>query len=300
MKRCNFYDIFCLKDVMGMKWLDRLEDCLRYIEDNMKSEIDMDVLARKACLSKFYFYRMFLYVTGIQVNEYIRNRRMTMAAKELGETKAKIIDVAMDYGYSTSESFSRAFKAIHGISPSEAKNPNCMLKAYPPISFQIRIKGEVPMNYKIVEKEGFNVIGVSRKFSTENGANFREIPKFWTEFNSSGLHDKLLAYSAKEEIYGICMNYDRDEEEFDYVIAVEYNGKSGIRDFEVRKIPASTYAVFTDIKMSEIQDFTRRIFNEWLPATEYELTDSPEIECYPYGDINSDKYRMQIWMPIKK
>ncbi len=283
-----------------MKWLERLENCLGYIEENLKDEIDMDILARKACLSKFYFYRMFLYATGMQVNEYIRNRRMTMAAKELKESSRKVIDIAMDYGYSTSESFSRAFKAIHGISPRDVRNENYVLKAYPPISFQIRIKGEVAMNYQIVEKKGFQVIGVSRKFSSNNGEQFRDIPKFWAEFNTKGTCEKLSPFSKKEEIYGICMDYNKEKDEFDYVIAVEYNGKRDIGDFEIREIPAATYAVFKGIKMSEIQSFSKRIFNEWLPATEYELSDAPEIECYPYGDVTNADYRMEIWMPIQK
>ena len=136
-----------------MKWLERFSSCIEYIEENLKSDIEIEVLARKSYLSKEYFCRMFQYVTDIPFNEYVRKRRMTLAAKELINTNIKIIDLAFIYGYSSSEAFSRAFKQIHGISPNEARLKKPILKAYLPLSFQIQIKGDIEMDYKIVKRE---------------------------------------------------------------------------------------------------------------------------------------------------
>lgn len=282
-----------------MNWLVRLQDCVDYIESHLNSEIDLAILARTACLSKFYFTRMFQYVTDIPLNEYICRRRMTLAAQELMLTDRKIIDLALDYGYASPEAFSRAFKRVQGMSPSEIRSFNRKIKAYPPISFQIQIKGDVAMDYKIVKKASFDVIGVGRQFSLANGENLIKIPEFWTEFNHTGQCEQLNAYSAREEIYGVCMNGDNRKDTFDYVIAVAHNGKTPSQDFKIYHIPAHTWAVFDSIRVSELQKVTKRIYSEWLPATKYEVDDAPEIEKYPYGDITEENYRCEIWIPIK-
>lgn len=105
-----------------MEWLKKLSDAVTYIERNLDNEISLDEAARIACCSPFYFKRMFSYVAGISLSEYIRRRRMTQAAFELQRTSQKVIDIALKYGYSSPTSFNRAFQSVHGISPAAAKS----------------------------------------------------------------------------------------------------------------------------------------------------------------------------------
>lgn len=284
--------------IMRMKWIERLESCVAYIEQNLFGNIDMDVLASKACLSKLYFYRMFLYVTGVPISEYIRRRRMTVAANRLVNTGCKVIDLALALGYLSPEAFSRAFKGVHGIAPAEAASGSHSLKAYPPISFQIKVKGEAAMNYTIIKKDAFHLLGVVRRFSTKDGESLRKIPEFWAEFNRESC-SMLWPCACREQIFGASINYDPKSEEFDYVIGVPFEGeKPG--QFEMIQIPAATWAIFkiTGAMPHALQNTMQRIYSEWLPATNYELADAPHMELYYDGDITADDYRSEIWMPL--
>ena len=132
-----------------MEGLQRMIDCIEYMEKHLTDELHMEDIAAVACMSKFHFQRLFSMLTGYTVSEYIRNRRVTVAAQELIHTKARVIDVAMKYQYDSPESFTKAFQRIHGMTPSTAKKNSQFLKAYPRLSFQIQIKGDVGMEYRI-------------------------------------------------------------------------------------------------------------------------------------------------------
>ena len=146
-----------------MEGLQRMLNSIEYIENNLDNPLLIEDIADVAYMSKFHFQRMFSMLTGYTVGEYIRNRRITVAAQELVNSKSKVIDVAMKYGYESPESFTKAFRKIHGISPSAAKKNSQSLKAYPKLSFQIQLKGDVEMDYKIVEKEALSYTAVENR-----------------------------------------------------------------------------------------------------------------------------------------
>ena len=135
-----------------MEWIERLNNAVTYIEDNIKGDIDIDEASKIACCSTYHFQRMFAYIADVPLSEYVRRRRMSLAAVDLQNGDEKVIDVALKYGYDSPTAFTRAFKNVHGISPSQAKNEGSVLKAFPPISFKITIKGASEMNYRIEKK----------------------------------------------------------------------------------------------------------------------------------------------------
>ncbi len=143
-----------------MDWSTKMNAAMEYIESNLKDDINLEELASKAYCSSFNFQRMFSFNTDIGVAEYIRRRRLTQAALDLQHSNQSVLEIAMDYGYENQTSFGRAFKLLHGITPIEAKKPGAKLKAYPRIYFQISIKGDQSMNYRIEHKEAFSVFGI--------------------------------------------------------------------------------------------------------------------------------------------
>src|SRR5690625_462031 len=169
-----------------MDGFKKMVDSIEHIENNLACDLPIEDIAAIACMSKFHFQRMFSMLTGYTVSEYIRNRRITVAAQELVHSKNKVIDVALKYGYETPESFMKAFRRIHGVSPSETRKYSKSLKAYPKLSFQIQLKGDVEMDYKIVEKEAFSVVGKSIRTSTKGGENHQRIAEFWGESKQNG------------------------------------------------------------------------------------------------------------------
>lgn len=180
-----------------MEWLERLNQSIGYIEDNLDGTINYERAAQIACCSVFHFQRMFSYIAGIPLSEYIRRRRMTAAAFDLQSSKLKIIDVALKYGYDSPTSFNRAFQNMHGVSPSAARMEGISLKAFPRISFTISIKGDVEMNYKIEKKDAFKIIGVKEHFDMNVEESFTKVPLFWQKTAQAGVIPKLCALMEK-------------------------------------------------------------------------------------------------------
>lgn len=284
-----------------MEVLERLSKTIQHIEEHLLDDIDVKDLAGICYCSTFHYQRLFQILTGVTVGSYIRNRRLTLAAQELANSSVKVIDLSMKYGYESPESFSRAFRSLHGISPSKAKKEGRKLKAFPKISFQIQIRGVVDMEYKIIKKEAFKIIGNEKRVTTENGENLIEIPNFWNESIENGEVKRLESIASSLGILGVCMDFDEDLKTFSYVIAVEEVSNDISEGRLIKEIPAATWAVFEAIGPvpHAIQDTWKRIFSEWFPATGYEHANGPEIEVYAVDcDIDSKDHLCEIWIPI--
>lgn len=143
-----------------MSQLEDLNRAMAYIEEHLDGTVDMDVLARIAVCSKYQLQRMFPYLTGVTLPEYIRRRAMTRAAQDLRATDAKVVDVALRYGYDSPTAFARAFRRVHGASPNDARRPQTKLTLYPRFVFTLSVKGEEPMDYRIIEQGAFRVVGI--------------------------------------------------------------------------------------------------------------------------------------------
>ncbi|MFB9326717.1 GyrI-like domain-containing protein [Paenibacillus aurantiacus] len=289
-----------------MEWLQRMKDAMDYMEARMEEKLDIEAVARVACSSPFHFQRMFSMVTGVTVGEYLRKRRLSLAAQELASSQAKVIDVALKFGYDSPESFAKAFRKAHGITPSEARQPGAKLKAFPRISFHLSLRGEKEMEYRIIERGAFEVAGISFVTTCKDGENHRAIPKFWQENNANGTTARLAAQAPNHETLGICMEFNHADDTLRYMIASEVapvaaaDGSLG-NSFETRTIPAATWAVFTSVgpMPHAIQDVWQRIFQDWFPSSNYEHAGGPEFELYPDEDPSGEDYRCEVWIPIK-
>lgn len=284
-----------------MDWLSKMNEALQYIEENLTGEIKVEEAAKKAVCSSFNFQRMFSYMAEVSLADYIRRRRLTLAAMELLTTDAKVIDVAIKYGYESPVSFARAFYAMHGMNPSEVKKPGVKIKAYSRISFEITIKGVEAMNYYVKELEPFRLIGYKERLSMVDGKNFERIPKIWDEIFDDGRYEKLLSLNDNKALFclGVCAN--GTDKEFDYYVATG-SERSLLEGMSELIVPAATYVIFECVgKMPQGQQKVwKRIFTEWFPQSGYELTDGPQIEWYSDGDPSSDAYISQIWIPVMK
>jgi AraC family transcriptional regulator len=285
-----------------MDWLNEMNKAVEYMEANITEKLDIEKVARIALSSSFHFQRMYYMLTGVTVAEYIRRRRLTLAAQDIlsGE---KVIDVAYRYGYETPEAFTKAFRKMHGISPSAAREPGANLKAYPKLSFRISIKGDKDMNYKIVEKGSFSVTGKQKRITTADGDNFKQVPAFWNDCMKDGTYEWICSKAGKMGVLGVCMDLGTFYEgAFTYMIGVEKVEGTLPQGYTTVTIPAATWAVFESVGPlpDAIQDVTKRIFSEWFPATGYQHDCAPELEVYSAGDNSSPDYRCEVWIPIKK
>jgi AraC family transcriptional regulator len=289
-----------------MDLLKNMNRAIQYIEENLTHDIDFKEVARLAFCSEYHFKRMFSFLTGITLSEYIRRRRLTLAAFELKDSNVKVIDIAMKYGYNSPDSFARAFQNLHGITPSEARNHGHSLKAYPRMTFQLSIKGGNEMNYRIVEKEAFRIVGIMKRVPIIFKGENPEITAMWKTLNMEKIN-KLKELSNVEPLGLIqaSTNFSegRMEEkgELDHYIGVATT-KECPAEFTQLEVPASTWAVFETIGPfpDTLQDVWGRIYSEWFPTSNYEQIEGPEILSIGSKDLTSPTVKCEIWIPVLK
>ena len=280
-----------------MKWVERLNGAIGYMEEHLTDEIDYEQLGRIACCSSYHFQRMFTYMAGIPLSEYIRRRKMSLAAVDLQGSDMKIVDVAEKYGYHSPTAFNRAFQSVHGIAPSAVKSEGVPVKSYPPVSFKITVKGAEEMNYRIETKDSFRIVGVSVPLHKDIEQNFAVIPSKWQEVSENGTLQKLGGMMNMPPMGVLGVSTCNDSEEWRYYIAVASSKESD--GFEMYTVPAATWAVFPGEGINEsIQELERRIVTEWLPASGYEYGDGPDVEVYINPDPQNAKY--EVWIPVVK
>ena len=279
-----------------MDWVNGLNETIRYIEDHLTDEIDFAQLGRIACCSAYHYQRMFAYMAGMSLGEYIRRRRMSLAAVDLlaGE---KVLDVALKYGYQSPTAFNRAFQAVHGAAPSAVREPGISIKSFPPLRFTITIKGAVEMEYRIEQREAFRVVGVSVPIEKDMERNFEVLPQFWGKAAMDGTLGRLteLMDAQPEGILGVCDCADGREWRY-YIAAASTKSAEGLEECT---IPAATWAIFPGVGTHQsIQELERRILTEWLPSSGYEYGCAPDVEVYLNADPQNAKY--EVWIPVVK
>ncbi|MBS4174735.1 AraC family transcriptional regulator [Bacillus sp. FJAT-49736] len=285
-----------------MAWVESLQRAIDYTEEHLLDSLTIDDIARQANVSVFHFQRIFAVLTDTTVGEYIRRRRLTLAAEELSRTSEKIIDLAFKYGYDTPEAFTKAFRRQHGVSPSEVRKGLGKLQSYNRLTIQVSLKGVEPVKYSIVEKEAFEVIGIRREYSVLNNENLIEIPKLWEEVNRNGISSRLssLNNDSLKGVLGVCVdNSDTESRKINYWIGTAYKGERP-GDLLSMEIPASKWAVFeVHGPMPEAMQKTwEKIFTEWFPSSGYKHAGTPELEVYPDDDAYQDDYYSEIWIPV--
>lgn len=280
-----------------MEWIERLNDAIRYIEEHLTDKIDYEQLGRIACCSSYHFQRMFAYMAGVPLSEYIRRRRMSLAAVDLQGKTMKILDVAAKYGYNSPTSFNRAFQSVHEIAPSAVKNEGISVKSFPPVTFKITVKGVEEMNYRIETKKAFRILGVSVPLYKEIEKNFTIIPSKWQEISENGTLQKLIGMMDTPPMGVLGVSTCNDTEPWKYYIAVSTSQTQ--EDFEEYTVPAATWAIFSGQGTNQsIQELEQRIVTEWLPTSGYEYGNAPDIEVYLNPDPQNAQY--EVWIPVRK
>lgn len=288
-----------------MDWITGISKAIDYIEEHITEPTDYARAAKEACSSPFNFQRVFALLCGYTLGDYVRMRRLTLAGEDLLSTDAKVIDVALKYGYDSPESFSRAFTRFHGVSPSAVRK-GAAIRSFSRICVKLILTGGSIMEYRIEKKQAAKIICRRREF-TKPGDDYtnKEIPEFWNECGRDGSIQKLCGYikdSAQfKGLLGVCFSTEMTDSGFPYGIGAEYDGESDPQDFEIVEIPAYTYAVFTvrGRMPDAFRETYRKICTEFFPQSGYEYGNGVEIEVYPSADVQNPDYTCEIWIAVK-
>lgn len=278
-----------------MDWIEKMNMAISYIEEHITEKLNTEEIAKIADCSIYHFQRIFACMTGIPLSEYIRRRRMSLAVADLKNKDAKIIDVALKYGYSSPTAFNRAFQSVHGIAPSLVKHDGVALKSYSPLTFQMIVKGVESLQFKIEKKEAFRVVGTSIIMDGDMEHMTEPMNQFWEVIEKNGMLDEIKNLSNAEELLEV-MAPDGNTEEWKYMLAVPTDALIDSK-LEEYIIGAYTWAIFTDDGLSTEEGLGYRVIKEWLPTSGYEYDDGPDINVIPN---NSDSTKSEFWIPVRK
>lgn len=283
-----------------MEWVKIIDEAIAFIEKNITEDLTVGCIAKELNISAFYFQKGFSMLCGYTVCEYIRMRRLSLAGSELLSSDIRVIDLAVKYGYDSSDSFTKAFTRFHGSTPADVRRNGAPLKLFAPLHITLTLEGGTVMEYRIEKKPAFRVMGMSRMFSYET-AN-EDIPKYWDEIYASAAEKPVTG------MYGICFDEEMDGNEFRYMIADDLAaGDAAKGKLEEYEVPAHTWAVFPchGAMPCALQEVNRKIFSEWLPASNYEIAEGYNIEYYSNpddykGGTQDPDYLAEVWIPIKE
>ena len=291
--------------------IEDLEKTIQYIENNLLEDLKIKDISKNVGISEFYLQRSFQILTGYSIGEYIRNRRLYLAAREISKDNCKIIDIAYKYGYETPESFTKAFSKFHNNTPSQVRN-GAEFVPFNKIRVKITLEQGEEMNVKIVPMFPIKLIGFEKEFNFENSK--QEIPKFWDEVCEkyfAKIYQGLDPETAQEKAvvdynigeYAICLD-DGAAEKFNYMIAGKYVGGEVPEGMKVVELEKGDWAIFDCFgpNPDTLQETTSKIYGEWIPNNkEYEVREKCSIEWYDtITDMKDSNYHSAIWIPVKK
>ncbi|MFF5536720.1 GyrI-like domain-containing protein [Streptomyces cinerochromogenes] len=284
--------------------LERLNQTLEHIERRLDQEIDAAELARVAATSEYHLRRMFSALAGMPLSEYIRRRRLTVAGAEVLAGRASLLEIAVRYGYGSGEAFARAFRAVHGVGPGEARRTGAALVSQARLSFRLTIEGSSSMRYRVVDRPDFTVVGLKARVPLVHTGPNQAIIDFVRGIDPEVLRSlEKLADQEPHGIVGVCDDLDpsrAEGTELDYYQAVITSAPAP-DGTAVLPVPAGTWAVFTTSGPAPqaIQELWRDVFTEWFPANPYRSRPGPEILRTRLSQDRTEA-DAELWLPVER
>ena len=283
-----------------MDWNEKLQTIIDYVENHLQRDeepLDSEEISRIAGCSFNFFQKIFSYMNGIGFSEYVRGRKLTLAGYDLKSTNLRVIDISYKYGYQSPTSFTRAFQLFHGITPMEARGKDTQLCVMP----KMQILYDQQYSWRIEKKSPLRLIGKSIKVSCVNGEHYVEIPRFWGECQKNGIYSTLVSLDtgSPQGLFGLFGFFDESSCEIEYSIMTQSDQPLPPGFTEIL-IPEQTWAVFDCLGQvpEAIHKGWRYLHEEWLIKYPFRHASCPELEWYSDGNVYSEDYLSQIWIPI--
>ncbi|MCQ8191198.1 AraC family transcriptional regulator [Streptomyces rugosispiralis] len=284
--------------------LERLNEALDHIESRLDQRIEVAELARIAMTSEYHFRRLFSALAGISLSEYVRRRRLTLAGAEVLAGERTLLEIAVRYGYGSGEAFARAFRAMHGVGPGEARRAGAPLSSQPRMSFRLIVEGSSTMRYRVVEKERFQVVGKKVRVPLVHEGVNPAIAEFIRGIGQETIR-RIAALSDQEPegILGVSDNLDpsrAEGTELDYYHGV-VTGAAAPEDLDTLTVPAGTWAVFENSGPfpQALQYLWRDVFTQWFPSNPYQSRPGPEILRTRLSEDGA-RADAELWIPVER
>ena len=285
--------------------LRELNLVIDYIEEHLTEDLSLETIADYAGVSDYHFRKIFFYLAGMTLSEYIKYRRLAEANKDLlnGE---KVTDVAFKYGYQSVDGFTRAFKKWSGFLPSDVQKTR-LSKSFPKLSFIITVKGGTSMEFRIEEKPAFNLVGVSKRVPLQfEGVNNEIVKLAMSITEEQRVEMRSLQNIEPKNIvnasYDSDSNFLKEEGYLTHMIGVLTTKEEISDQLEKVPVPACTWAVFPNEGPfpSTLQETMAKTYSEWLPSSDYELINVPTFSFTKMDPNKKDYAYSEIWIPVRK
>lgn len=295
-----------------MQWIAAMQRAITYMENHLLEEINYEDVAKQVHISTYEFHRAFSFLTGMTANTYIRNRRLSLAGREILETNGKITDIALKYGYETPESFTKAFTRFHGVAPKYVRETDAKLVLFNPLAIKITMEGGKSMDYRITQTKQQKFLAMVRSFSNEiiNDESNHDVPDFWGECNEKNLISPMLNLrpAGKRDLYGLCSPAKEGADTFEYGIGILLDSDTADFDLDemekagycIWNVKAGMYVVFDCLGEDGdcISDTWTKFYQEFLPQMGYEAEPETDYEIYP--EHGREGLFCELWIPIRK
>ncbi|MDQ0602098.1 AraC family transcriptional regulator [Streptomyces canus] len=284
--------------------LERLNQAMEYIEDRLDQRIEAADVARTALTSEYHLRRLFSALAGMPLSEYIRRRRLTIAGAEVLAGDRTLLEIAVRYGYTSGEAFARAFRAMHGVGPGEARRTGAALESQPRLSFRLTVEGNSSMRYRIVEKDEFRVVGRKVRVPLVHEGMNPAIADFIRGLGQETLRRiEELSDQEPQGILGVSDNLDpsrAEGTELDYYHGV-VSGAPVPDDMEALTVPAGTWAVFENSGPfpQALQYLWRDVFTQWFPSNPYRSRPGPEL-LRTRLTPDAAQADAELWIPVER
>lgn len=289
-----------------MEFLERMNLVIEYIEVNLAKDIDIQKLAHLVGCSEYHLSRIFPFITGQGLGQYIRRRRMSQAGMDLQQPDADLLQIAIKYGYSSVDSFTRAFKEVHDMAPSLIRGGQHSIRNYPKLTFSISIQGAEAMTYRIIEKESFRIIGICKNVLLVFSGFNKDIDDMWKSLNPETIGFwKSIANTEPTGIISASTNFSEGrmtgQGTLDHYIGVATTLPE-ITDFSKLEVSSGAWAIFEAVGdfPTNLQTIWGRIYSEWFPQSDYELREGPEILWNEGPDTTKPNFKSEIWIPVNR
>ncbi|MFD6972229.1 GyrI-like domain-containing protein [Streptomyces sp. NPDC059979] len=284
--------------------LERLNQAMEHIECHLDRQIEAADLARIVVTSEYHLRRLFSALAGMPLSEYIRRRRLTVAGAEVLARDRTLLEIAVRYGYTSGEAFARAFRAVHGVGPGEARRSGASLQSQPRLSFRLTVEGSSSMRYRVVEKDEFRVVGRKVRVPLVHEGMNPALVDFIRGIGQETLQRmQSLSDQEPQGIVGVSDNLDpsrAEGTELDYYHAVVTRAAVP-EDMDALTVPAGTWAVFESSGPfpHTLQYLWRDVFTQWFPSNPYRSRPGPEILRTRLSQ-DGTRADAELWIPVER
>ncbi len=286
--------------------ISALNQLVDLVEEHLAEEFDVHGLAGRLGTTEYHLRRMFSSLAGMPLSEYVRRRRMTLAAADVVRGEGDLLSIAVRYGYGSTEAFGRAFRAVHGAGPGDVRRDGGPLRTQPQLRFRLTVEGSTPMDTRLVERPAFRLVGHAARVPLIHQGINPHIQQHITALpQEEHLRLKALSDTDPGGLLQVCDDLDPDStegSELTYLHGVAVSRDTPAPDdLDAIEVPAGKWAVFRTAgpHPQALQTTWAATATEWFPSNPWRLRPGPSLVAILERADDFSSATCELWLPVE-